>query len=43
MKLTVTPPNKQGDYILEIDIVQESVAWFVQKGSKALKINVKVE
>jgi hypothetical protein len=43
MKLTVTPPNNPGDYILEIDIVQESVAWFIQKGSKVLRINVRVE
>jgi len=42
MQLTVTPPNNPGDYILEIDMVQESVAWFTQKGSKTLKIKVRV-
>jgi hypothetical protein len=43
MKLTVTPPSNPGDYILEIDVVQESVAWFAQKGSKTLRIKVRVE
>jgi Dolichyl-phosphate-mannose-protein mannosyltransferase len=43
MQLTVTAPNDPGDYVLEIDMVQESVAWFTQKGSKTLKLKVRVE
>jgi hypothetical protein len=43
MRLTVTPPNNPGDYLLEIDMLQEKVAWFSQMGSKTLKIEVRVD
>jgi hypothetical protein len=42
MRLPVNPPRNTGDYILEIDMVQEFVAWFTQKGSKTLKMKVRV-
>jgi hypothetical protein len=29
-----------GDYILELDMVQEAVAWFHDKGSKTAKVQV---
>ncbi len=41
--LTVTAPSSRGDYILEIDIVQEGVAWFKDKGSETLRLRVRVE
>jgi hypothetical protein len=40
--LPVKAPDKAGDYVLEIDMVQEGVAWFAQKGSEPLKLNIKV-
>ncbi len=42
MALPVKAPDKAGDYVLEIDMVQEGVAWFAQKGSQPLKLNIKV-
>jgi len=41
--LAITAPNLPGDYILELDMVQEQVAWFATKGSKTLRVNIKVE
>ncbi|HEY6232380.1 MAG TPA: hypothetical protein VIW64_14055 [Pyrinomonadaceae bacterium] len=43
MLLTVTAPSQPGNYVLEIDMVQEGVAWFASKGSKPLRVIVKVE
>jgi hypothetical protein len=41
--LNVAAPTQPGNYTLEVDLVQEGVAWFVQKGSKALRSVVRVE
>lgn len=41
--LTITAPNTPGNYVLEIDVVQERVAWFGSKGSKTLRVNIRVE
>lgn len=41
--LTVTAPGVPGNYVLEIDMVQEQVTWFGTMGSKTLRVNVKVE
>lgn len=40
---TIVAPNKTGDFTVEIDMVQEGVAWFVQKGSQPARIKIKVE
>lgn len=40
--LPVKAPDKAGDFVLEIDMVQEGVTWFAQKGSEPLKLNIKV-
>jgi hypothetical protein len=32
--LTVTAPKEPGGYLLELDMVQERVAWFKQRGSQ---------
>lgn len=42
LSLTVTTPGP-GIYILEIDLVQEMVAWFKDKGSKTAKITMAVK
>jgi 4-amino-4-deoxy-L-arabinose transferase-like glycosyltransferase len=41
--LLVTAPEIAGDYVLEIDLVQEGVAWFGQKGSQTWRGAVRVE
>jgi hypothetical protein len=38
----LTAPAAPGDYVLEIDMVQEGVAWFGASGSKTLRAEVKV-
>jgi hypothetical protein len=40
--LQITAPNEPGEYILEVDLVQEQVAWFSDKGSPTAKSKVKV-
>ena len=39
----VVGPAQPGDYILEFDMVQEMVAWFKDKGSGTIKVDIKVE
>lgn len=41
--LLVTAPKDPGDYTLEIDLVQEQVAWFHDKGSQPARVKVRVE
>ena len=43
MKLGVKAPSTPGDYILEVDLVQENVTWFAKKGSSTARYTVKVE
>lgn len=40
--LTVVAPGTPGDYILEVDLVQEGVTWFSDKGSPTAKTKVVV-
>ena len=40
--LQITAPANPGDYILQIDLVQEMVAWFSDKGVTVPKLQVKV-
>jgi len=42
VELSVTPPPDPGSYILELDMVQELVSWFAEKGSATTKAPVKV-
>jgi hypothetical protein len=39
----VNAPRRPGDYLLEIDMLQEGVSWFALKGSRTLRVLVKVE
>jgi ABC-type glycerol-3-phosphate transport system substrate-binding protein len=43
VSLTITAPKEPGNYILELDMVQELVAFFKEKGNETLKVKVKVE
>jgi len=42
MTLLITAPKQPGDYTLELDMVQEGVAWFGEKGSPTTKVKVTV-
>lgn len=43
LKLTINAPSTPGDYILELDMLQEGVTWFGLKGSPTLRVPVVVE
>jgi hypothetical protein len=43
LQLPVKAPGEPGDYVLEIDMIHEGVTFFFEKGSKTLRMNVKVE
>lgn len=40
--LVITAPKEPGEYILEVDVVQEQVAWFSDKGSPTARAKVTV-
>ena len=40
--LQVTAPKEPGDYVLEIDLIQEQVAWFSDKGSPTARAKITV-
>ena len=40
--LVITAPNEPGEYTLEVDVIQEQVAWFSDKGSPTAKTKITV-
>jgi len=42
LRLTVTAPERRGRWALELDLVDEGVAWFQQRGSEPLRFEVDV-
>lgn len=40
--LGITAPNEPGEYLLEVDLLQEQVAWFSDKGSPTARAKVTV-
>jgi hypothetical protein len=42
MPLQITAPKQPGEYSLSLDLVQESVAWFSEKGSTATRVKITV-
>jgi hypothetical protein len=42
MTLEITAPKQPGEYLLNLDMVQEGVCWFGDKGSPTTKVNVTV-
>lgn len=42
MSLLITAPKEPGEYTIELDMVQEGVAWFGEKGSPTTKAKVTV-
>ncbi|MDT7779143.1 MAG: hypothetical protein QOC99_1655 [Acidobacteriota bacterium] len=43
LPLNVTAPRSPGEYVLEIDLIHESVTFFGEKGSRTLRLHVRVE
>jgi hypothetical protein len=43
LPLTVKAPDAPGEYLLQLDAIQEGVAWFGDRGSDVLSFRVKVE
>jgi 4-amino-4-deoxy-L-arabinose transferase-like glycosyltransferase len=43
LSLTVNAPAAPGNYILEIDMLQEGVSWFALAGSEPIRMPVRVE
>src|SRR4030095_14890796 len=43
LPITVTAPLEPGKYTLELDMVQELVDWFGSRGSKTLRLDVRVD
>lgn len=39
----VATPDEPGNYILEFDVLQERIAWFKDRGSKTLRLEMKIE
>jgi hypothetical protein len=43
ISLTINAPRTSGDYLLELDLLQEDVSWFALRGSKTLRVPVHVQ
>ena len=43
LPLDVTAPRAPGEYVLEIDMIHEGVTFFYEKGSRTLRMRVRVE
>ncbi len=42
IEIEVTLPSRQGKYVLELDMVQEHVSWFAERGSPTARLPVHV-
>ena len=42
LSLPVTAPDEPGDYLLELDLVHEGVAWFADRGSQTARVPTRV-
>ena len=42
MTLQITAPKQPGEWFMELDMVQEGVAWFHEKGSPTTRVKVQV-
>src|SRR5262245_48202485 len=41
VELTIEAPPEPGDHLLEIDLVQERVCWFAEKGSRTTRVPIR--
>jgi glycosyltransferase involved in cell wall biosynthesis len=42
LEMLIEPPETAGDYVLALDMVQESVGWFSQQGAEMLRLPLSV-
>lgn len=42
LALPMTAPSREGDYLVELDLVHESISWFKDKGSATIRFPVRV-
>ncbi len=42
LPLSITAPDKPGDYIVEVDMVHEGVTWFFERGARPLRLRMRV-
>ncbi|MEP6660713.1 MAG: methyltransferase domain-containing protein [Acidimicrobiales bacterium] len=42
LELTLAAPARAGDYLVELDIVEEGLAWFADRGSPTLRLPLRV-
>jgi len=42
VSLAITAPTNPGNYVLDVDMVQEQVSWFHDKGSPTARTNITV-
>jgi SAM-dependent methyltransferase len=42
MRLMVRAPTESGDHVLEVDMVQERVCWFAEKGSRTARVPIAI-
>ncbi|MGI9068168.1 MAG: hypothetical protein ACR2HX_17420 [Pyrinomonadaceae bacterium] len=43
LELVVNAPKQAGNYILELDMLQEGVSWFASQGSPTVQLPIKIE
>ena len=43
LRLTITAPAQPGNYFLDIDLVQEGIAWFGGQGGASIRVPVRVK
>lgn len=43
MPFVMIAPDAPGEYTVEVDMLQEGVAWFFQKGSQPARVKIRVE
>ena len=43
LTLNIKAPKEAGEYILELDMVHETLSWFTAHGSQVVKVNIKVQ
>jgi hypothetical protein len=42
VSLEITAPGTEGEYVIELDVVQEQLIWFRDKGSQPLRLRLRV-
>jgi hypothetical protein len=43
LEAAIEAPGRTGDYVLELDLVQEGIAWFGSRGSRTFRASVRAE